>query len=163
MNKSAIFSQDKLHRFVLTRVWDDTLPKAMCIGLNPSTANEEKDDSTIRYLVKVLVSCGYGGLTMVNLFSYITSDPTNLLDSHFNTRYPNPANESWIDESVKDCQAIIFCWGDFAQAHIKAREIQKRFPSALCFGKSKKGNPYHPQRMARSGILAERVTTKTFR
>lgn len=131
MTKSAIFSDDKTHRFVLTRVWNDTLPKAMCIGLNPSSANDEKDDSTIRYLIKVLTALGYGGLNMVNLFSYVTSNPQNLLDSHFNTQFPHLANESWITASAKDSQSIIFCWGDFSQAYCKAREIKKMFPSAL--------------------------------
>ena len=40
MEKSAILSADRKYRYVLTRIWDETKPTVVFIGLNPSTADE---------------------------------------------------------------------------------------------------------------------------
>ena len=44
MEKSAILSTDRKYRYVLTRIWDETKPTVVFIGLNPSIADEETDD-----------------------------------------------------------------------------------------------------------------------
>lgn len=46
MFKDAIFSEDKIYRYVLIRIWDDYLPKIIFIGLNPSVADENSSDKT---------------------------------------------------------------------------------------------------------------------
>ena len=48
MEKSAILSADRKYRYVLTRIWDEAKSTVVFIGLNPSTADEETDDPTIR-------------------------------------------------------------------------------------------------------------------
>lgn len=48
MEKSAILSADRKYRYVLNRIWDETKSTVVFIGLNPSTADEETDDQTIR-------------------------------------------------------------------------------------------------------------------
>jgi len=141
MNKSALFSKDRTQRYVLTRVWDDSLPMATCIGLNPSNANEQKDDLTIRVLCTVLKNHGYGGLFMTNLHSVVTSKPDNLRELYSDTR----GNSIWIGDCAEKSKDVIFCWGDFSQAYFPALKIKKQFPNALCFGKTKSGAPRHPR------------------
>ena len=48
MNSGADFSPCRKYRYKLWRIWDETLPLAMFIGLNPSTADEVKDDNTVK-------------------------------------------------------------------------------------------------------------------
>lgn len=48
MLKNAILSVDRKYRYILSRTWDETKPTVVFIGLNPSTADEETDDPTIR-------------------------------------------------------------------------------------------------------------------
>ena len=60
-NNDAIFSEERNYRYVLWRIWDKTKPKAMIIGLNPSTANENADDPTIRRLKSIMRYNGFGG------------------------------------------------------------------------------------------------------
>ena len=48
----AFFSKDRLYRYALWRIWDNELPKVLFIGLNPSTADEVKDDPTIRRCIR---------------------------------------------------------------------------------------------------------------
>lgn len=141
MNKSALFSNDRTQRYLLTRVWDESLPMATCIGLNPSNANESKDDLTIRVLCTVLKNHGYGGLFMTNLYSVVTSDPKKLRELYTNVR----GNEMWISDAAERSKDVIFCWGDFSQAYFPATRIKRLFPNALCFGKTKSGAPKHPR------------------
>ncbi len=47
MIKDAIFSPCGQYRYSLSRVWDESKPYALFIGLNPSYADAEKDDRTL--------------------------------------------------------------------------------------------------------------------
>ena len=54
MNKNPLrrakLSDDRKHRFQLSRIWDDDKPKVLFIMFNPSIANEKNDDPTTRRL-----------------------------------------------------------------------------------------------------------------
>ena len=67
MIKDAILSEDRKYRYILSRTWDDTKPTVLFIGLNPSTADEETDDSTIRKCINYAKCWGYGKILMANL------------------------------------------------------------------------------------------------
>lgn len=140
MNKGAIFSDCKMYRYALWRIWDEKNPIAMCIGLNPSTANEIDDDKTIQNLIHVLCSYDYGGYYMMNLFSMISAHPEDLRSC------PNPIkdNDRYLKEISLKCDDVIFCWGNFKQAEYRAKKIIPMFPKALCFGKTASGKPMHP-------------------
>ena len=74
MKKDAILSEDRKYRYVLSRIWDESKPLVVIIGLNPSTADEKDDDNTIKkcinfsknwglwriIYVKFICICGYG-------------------------------------------------------------------------------------------------------
>jgi hypothetical protein len=140
LGKSAMFSDCKKYRYYLHRVWNKDLPVAMCIGLNPSTANGDDDDPTIRNLAELLNKSGYGGLYMMNLFALISSNPDDLRSC------PDPVkqNDDWLYSMSFECDDIIFCWGVFKQAEYRAKKVIHNFPEALCFGRTAKGHPIHP-------------------
>lgn len=150
MIKNAEFSNDGTPRFVLTRIWDDTKKVAMCIGLNPSTANGEKDDATIQRLTASLKALGYGGLKMVNLYTVISSKPSVLKTQD----HSSESDLRWLFTTAFSCQEIIFCWGNFKEAASRALAVQYVFPNALCFGRNKNGSPWHPLAMMYAGIKA---------
>jgi hypothetical protein len=60
------FSDCKKYRFALERIWNETLPKIMYIGINPSTANTNEDDNTIVKMVYIAQNNGYGGIFVLN-------------------------------------------------------------------------------------------------
>ena len=62
----AEFSKCGKYRYKLFRIWNRELPLVMAIGLNPSTANANKNDQTINYLILMLTKLGYGGFYMMN-------------------------------------------------------------------------------------------------
>jgi len=57
LQTAAALSPCRKYRFALWRIWDETRPYALVIGLNPSTTDEKKDDPTIRRCVQFARSC----------------------------------------------------------------------------------------------------------
>lgn len=147
----AEFSECGKYRYKLWRVWDESKPKAMCIGLNPSTANASKNDNTINILIRVLGKLGYGGFYMMNCWAYISSDPKLLM--------VNPMSDEWNNNTMtvtaSECDTIIFCWGNFTVIKEKGRdkELIEMFPNAKCFGVNANGSPWHPRALSYKGLL----------
>ena len=141
IQKGAMFSECGKYRYYLYRIWDASKPYVMCIGLNPSTANSEDDDTTITNLCKLLPTYGYGGFYMTNLFAFISSNPDDLRSC------PDPVkeNDKFLEVvSSKFCRDVIFCWGAFKQGEYRIKKIALKFPNALCLGKTPSGKPLHP-------------------
>ncbi len=141
-NNGANFSQNKKHRYCLWRIWDESKPKVMFIGLNPSTANETSDDPTIRRIKGLAYKWGYGGFYMLNLFPYVTAYPKEL-----ETKLEDEAewqNAIWIEKTKSECEKIIFAWGAFDQAKIRAHSLVATIPNPYCLAINKNGSPKHP-------------------
>lgn len=82
MKPDAKFSECRKYRYALWRTWDETKPHVMIIGLNPSTADETKNDSTITKCINFAKSWDYGGLCMANLFAYRATKPSDMIASN---------------------------------------------------------------------------------
>lgn len=146
----ALFTSDKMYRYMLIRRWNDG-PAAMCIGLNPSTANEETDDPTITNLKSILKTLGFGALYMANLFSLVSSKPEKLREC------PDPVsiNDDVLIHYKQFVETIIFCWGNFPMAQYRAKVIVPMFPDAKCFGKNRNGTPMHPLALMYNGTVKQ--------
>jgi hypothetical protein len=149
VNKGAEFSDCGKYRYKLWRIWDESLPKVMCIGLNPSTANGIDDDPTINNLTRILRRLGYGGFYMMNLFALISSKPEALLTCDD----PLGENDSKLDEIEAICDDVIVCWGNFKQATKRISAVLPKYPNAKCFGRNKNGTPCHPLAMMYAGTI----------
>jgi hypothetical protein len=140
-DNGASFSDCRKYRYALWRIWDKALPLVMFIGLNPSTANENKSDATIRRVKRLAVNFGYGGFYMLNCFPYISTNPFDLND------YGNTAeNDSWLFTVSKSCVDVVFAWGSFKIVKEKSRdvELKKMFPHAKALKINMDGSPMHP-------------------
>lgn len=136
---SAIFSKDRKYRYVLWRIWDENKPMIMFIGLNPSTANEHSDDPTIMKVKKFAFNWGYGGIYMLNLFTYVTAYPEELMKSED----PLGPADYYLLEYAKKSNRIIFAWGNFKEAKQRAKEVFKMFSGYMLI-QNKDGSPRHP-------------------
>lgn len=146
MNKGAQFSDDRLYRYALWRIWNENKPLVMFIGLNPSTAAEREDDPTIRRVTRFAYDHGYGGFYMMNLFAFVSPHP-HVLET---TKDALGDNDEWLEKINLKCESICFCWGAFGDPkdrqyiRIRAQQVADRYPAAFCLGKTKTGQPAHP-------------------
>jgi hypothetical protein len=111
----------------------------MFIGLNPSTANEDKDDPTIRRVVGMARGWGFGSVYMTNLFSFVTAYPSELerciesfgeVDAH-------------LRQTAKKCNKVVFAWGSF-ETFGRDKQVIAMFPHAMALQINKNGSPKHP-------------------
>jgi hypothetical protein len=140
-NNGAEFSRCRKYRFALWRIWDETLPLVMVIGLNPSTANSEQDDRTISRVCSIARHNGYGGIYMLNCFAFISTDPDELV-----VHDTGVINDEWIAKAGKLCRDVIFAWGNFkiVRAFGRDKKLAEMFPNALALFINKNGSPKHP-------------------
>jgi hypothetical protein len=77
VHRTALFSRDRRFRYRLGRRWGDGA--AVCLVLlNPSTADETREDPIVRRCIGFAQSLGYGALDVVNLYAYVATDPAEL-------------------------------------------------------------------------------------
>lgn len=158
MDKGAKFSECGKYRYVLWRIWDEDGRRAMCIGLNPSTANSDKDDPTIRLLINTLTDLGFGGLYMVNLYALISSKPSALAVC----ADPIKDNDKYIQEVSQSSNEVIFCWGSFKSIEYRAKKMVEMFPAAKCFDKTAGGSPWHPLALMYAGVKRGEASLKIY-
>ena len=138
----AEFSPDRKHRYMLSRTWNNELPKIAFVGLNPSTADEMQDDPTIRRVIRFARDWGYGGVYMLNLFSMVTPYPKELKAEY------NQENKAWHEKIEPKVTTVLFAWGAFKEAAL-AMNIQDHYyknarEKIFCLGKNANRSPKHP-------------------
>jgi hypothetical protein len=102
----ACFTEDRLIRWYLRRVWNTALPDMVWIMLNPSGANENTDDATIRRCAGYARREGCGSITVVNLFPVISTDPRQLLAVDGLPRWED-ANFRFITDAARGRQLTL--------------------------------------------------------
>lgn len=119
---NAYFSDCGKYRYSLIRVWDYKKPTVLFIMLNPSTADAEKDDPTIRRCIGFAKDWGYGGLYVVNLFALRSTNPKELLTAPF---VVGIENEKWIRRMSCLAHLVVCAWGNSSIVN----QLQKRLDS----------------------------------
>jgi hypothetical protein len=134
----ALFSECGKHRYRLWRIWDDSKPKVMFIGLNPSTANASTDDATIRTVKGFAKRWGFGGVYMLNLFPFITPYPNELQLTGMDD------NDRHLIECSQICSTVVFAWGSFPVARDRAAQVSSMFENPMALKVNANGTPHHP-------------------
>lgn len=139
IQKDALFSPCGKHRIWLSRIWDINKPMIMFIGLNPSKADHSEDDNTIKRVKKISNNSGYGGFYMMNLFTYISTDPKKLNIEQGNINLA----DRYLKHIASKCETIVFAWGNF-KVFGRDKEVKQIFPLASALHINKNGSPQHP-------------------
>lgn len=155
--RDAVISACGLYRYDLFRSWGKDEKFLLWVMLNPSTADREKDDATIRKCIGFTKRFGYSSLYVVNLFAYRSTRPGELL------YVTDPVG--WLNDFYLGARAgspncahkIVAAWGslDFIHKNAAMRARPSQVLSALnavprkvcCLGTSKNGDPRHPSRI----------------
>lgn len=128
------------YRYSLDIVWNESLPRAVFCGLNPSTADINNDDPTIRRCRGFAESWGMGGMRMLNIFAFRATDPKIMLA----TKDPiGPDNALGMLMAGFDGPKVA-CWGTHGQHMDRGKFVRQAIPNLQCFGRNRDGTPKHP-------------------
>lgn len=148
MERGAILSPNGFYRYRLWRFWNRSLPTLAWLMLNPSTADAEVDDQTVKKLIRFSTGFGYGGLEIVNLFAWRATDPAELRGWDYGSRVIGPDNDKHILEVVKSCPKTIAGWGQHGKLYGRDAAVKWRLStehvSLYALKLAKDGSPYHP-------------------
>lgn len=143
VTSGAEFSACGKYRYSLWRRWNwnGHANNVMFIGLNPSTADESKDDPTVRRCIRFAKDWCYDGLIMMNAFAFRSTDPKGM----FAASDPiGPQNDEALAYQRTRAGLIIAAWGVNCT---KARELdvcRVIGKTVHCLGRTKEGRPRHP-------------------
>lgn len=121
MERWAAFSPCARYRYALGRQWGPG-PTLSVIGHNPSTADEQADDPTIRRCIGFAKRDGFGSLLMLNLCAWRDTDPNGLtlLDDPV-----GPANDNALLEGARAAERVLAAWGALASGS-KCQRVRER-------------------------------------
>jgi len=157
MITEAYISDDRLFRYWLLRVWDPSLPLFALIGSNPSTADENKDDHTIRKEIGFGTRLGFGGLLKLNIGAYRATNPKDWASS---------ADPFGAGNSIDSLQGylikfaphlVVAAWGKpclcSERGRARAAEVGKNILGMKCWGRNADGSPKHPLMLPYTAVL----------
>jgi hypothetical protein len=138
--ENAWLSQDRKYRYCLWRIWNVTKRGVCFCGLNPSTADERKNDPTIRRQIAYAKDWGFGSLYAVNLFAYRATDPELLRV----TEDPvGPDNDLWIKNISRKCALTVAIWGVHGSYLGRDEQVKKLIKDCYYLRLTKNGHPSH--------------------
>lgn len=145
----AFFSPDRKYRYWLLREWDATLELhlVMFIGLNPSTADENVLDPTMRRLKSFARVWGFNGMVMLNLFALRSTDPRQIRREEDPV---GPRNDEWLRKwaTAPLVDLVVPCWGVHGVWGGRDKAVMNILRREACpvkvFGRTKHGHPKHP-------------------
>jgi len=140
-NEGAIISDDKNYRYALWRIWDHRLKLIMFIMLNPSTADEKKNDPTIHKCITYAKRWGYGGILIGNLYAFRSTNPLAL---NFESNPVGPDCDFYLSEMIKHVDLKIAAWGNNGITKGRTDKVKSLMGKLHYLELSKSGNPKHP-------------------
>lgn len=154
--REAVFSNDMRYRYLLNIAFTQD-PKSWVnfVMLNPSTADENKNDPTVARCIKRAKLWGYEGLIVTNCYAVRSPDP-GMIDPAANAEDDNP---EWIRRAAMHSNMVIAAWGASGPStgktiarttlrgvitHRSVMQERIRFGGVCHLGLSHGGEPRHP-------------------
>lgn len=140
--KHATLSPCGQYRYTLIRQWGDG-PRCCFIMLNPSTADAQEDDPTIRRCLGFARHWRFGSLIVVNLFAYRATDRNAL------ARVPDPVgpdNDRHIQRAAVGSGRVVCAWGTWGSLFDRQRIVAEALAwgPLHCLRTTGGGFPQHP-------------------
>jgi len=140
----ATFSDCRRYRYCLWRIWDESIPPVAFVCLNPSTADESKNDPTVTRCINFSRAWGGGGFVMLNAFAYRATDPL-LMKAQDDP--VGPDNDRWLVHYHQRAQFTVAAWGVHGAFRDRQRQVLELLEGnrpLYCLGLTKDGHPKHP-------------------
>lgn len=144
MIKAATISPCGKFRYRLSRRWGEGAP-LLFIMLNPSTADGNEDDATIRRCVRFGQSHGFSAIDVVNLFAYRATDPKDLRRAGFPV---GPDNDMHIATAAREAGTVCLAWGanvaGLERPQVVLPSLHRMGIEPKCLRITRSGYPQHP-------------------
>lgn len=163
MQNDCRFSECRNYRYTLLHRWDELFERkrVLFICLNPSTADENQLDPTLRRIRSFCERLGATEFLMLNIFAYRATNPKDMLT----VADPiGPDNDAHIPAAITEAYELnggsldIICgWGNHG-LHMKRQAAIlelltpfRQWPKLTisCLGKNANQTPKHPLYIAR--------------
>lgn len=113
--------------------------------LNPSTADADQDDPTIRRCIGFTETWGHRRLEVVNLFALRSTDPNELM------RSSDPVgleNDNYIKRALVNADVVVAAWGEHGALMSRSSTVMKTISNygvrITVLGLNQSGEPRHP-------------------
>ncbi|WP_439118877.1 DUF1643 domain-containing protein [Marivita sp.] len=130
------------YRYALSRTWGTDQPALLFVMLNPSTADEHRNDPTVARCETRARSMGFGGVMIANLFAFRATRPDDL------KRADHPvgsANDGILEHWSASAGMTIAAWGVHGGHESRAYDVASRLRGQVHhLGLTKDGHPRHP-------------------
>ena len=156
----AKFSPHRKYRYLLTRQLGFGDGAVMFLMLNPSTADETRNDPTIRRCTNFGKAWGYGWLYVCNLSPFRSSEPKHVVAAGTEPGEVWRENFTTILTTARRCDLVVAAYGwhvdalpavyDYEPGARLNREaviieaLKADGQNIQCLGVTKQGHPKHP-------------------
>jgi hypothetical protein len=150
IESGAVFDETEAYRYTLWRIWEPSKPRLCFVLLNPSTADAERNDPTIRRCIGFARAWEYGGVEVVNLYAFRATRPTDLFRA---TDPVGPKNDDYLAEAIARAGRVVVGWGNHGAKPERLSAVSPVLIKAHCFGITSMGQPRHPLYMRGDAAL----------
>ena len=142
---TVTYSDCEKYRYDLTRTWDAGGKRLLYIMLNPSKADEFRNDPTVERCERRARALGYGAFRVTNIFAWRDTDPKLLRRAK---KPIGPDNAAMLNASCEWADGILAAWGTHGAhldrgAHV-AGLLHAQDTPLYHLGLTKDGHPRHP-------------------
>jgi len=160
---SAIISECGLFRYRLERDIQPALHVVAYFGINPSTADADLDDATVRKWRGFSQRNDFARFIVGNVFAFRATNVARLASADDPI---GPGNMAALCGIIRDADVLVPCWGSRAKLppslHMQLGRVQSLILSSgkpvRIFGLTKTGDPMHPLMLGYNTPLIEWVS-----
>lgn len=126
----AIFSEDKSHRYTLTKEWDASLANAAVIMLQAGKSNALIQDVTTCNIINCVSQLDedYGSVNIVNLFSRVDLELDTDIDID---DFTDEENDKQIEQVAEQAEIIILAYGKAQETSLCVKQRVREVISLL--------------------------------
>lgn len=151
----ALVTEDGVYRYWLRRwVGNDPAKEPRILNvimLNPSTADADHNDPTIRRCIGFARAWRFSILIVTNLFAFRATNPRDLRDYPWLDKV-GPDNDNHVQIQAYRADAVLAAWGTLGSLHGRDARVRSLLGSLMvdCLGRTRHGAPRHPLYVPRS-------------
>ncbi|MGR3323755.1 MAG: DUF1643 domain-containing protein [Pseudooceanicola sp.] len=141
----AVYSACGAYRYLLERAWDPAGRRIAFVMLNPSTADERRNDPTIERCERRARAMEFGAFRVVNLFAFRATRPADLRRAG---APEGPDNAAALADAAAWADLLLAAWGvhggHMGQGPRVAQALRAQGHALHHLGLTRDGHPRHP-------------------